>query len=95
MKKHTNKQRFKKIRKYAGKNDGMMTRMVFTAYVVPLQCPLRCGVATIQRSVSCSRVDEAGNWTVIADVFCRYLDKPVSKAKCNEDDPCGRESPTV
>ena len=91
MKKHTNKQRsdFKKI------CDGMMTGMVFTACVVPLQCPLKCGVATIQRSVSCSRVDEAGNLTVIADVFCRYLDKPVSKDKCNEDDPCGRESPTV
>ena len=72
-----------------------MTGMVFTAYAVPLQCPLKCGVGAIQRSVSCSRVDEAGNWTVIADVFCRYLDKPFSKAKCNEDDPCGRESPTV
>ncbi|KAM7451841.1 metalloendopeptidase [Porites harrisoni] len=58
------------------------------------KCPLKCGVATIQRSVSCSRVDEAGNLTVIADVFCRYLDKPVSKAKCNEDDPCGPRPPT-
>ena len=65
--------------------------MVFAAHVVPLQCPLKCRVATIQRSVSCSRVDEAGNLTVISDVFCRYLDKPFSKANCNEDHPCRRE----
>ena len=57
-----------------------------------LQCPLKCRVATIQRRVSCSRVDETGNLNVIADVFCRYLDKPFSKAKCNEDHPCRRES---
>ena len=56
-----------------------------------LQCPLKCRVATVQRSVSCSRVDEAGNLSVVADVFCRYLVKPFSKAKCNDDHPCKRE----
>ena len=54
-----------------------------------LQCPTKCAVGMIRREVSCSRIDESGNLTIIDPEFCRYMNKPLSEMKCNENKPCG------
>lgn len=57
-----------------------------------LQCPTKCAVGMIRREVSCSRIDESGNLTIIDPEFCRYINKPLSEMKCNENKPCGCKS---
>ncbi|XP_078379474.1 A disintegrin and metalloproteinase with thrombospondin motifs 6-like [Oculina patagonica] len=56
-------------------------------------CSTQCAIGTKHRQVLCSRVDEAGNFSVIAEEFCRYLNKPPTQAACNEDLPCGPRPP--
>lgn len=57
-------------------------------------CPTKCAVGMIRREVSCSRIDESGNLTIIDPEFCRYMNKPLSEMKCNENKPCGSRPPT-
>lgn len=57
-------------------------------------CSTKCAIGNMRRKVSCSRIDESGNSTVIDPEFCRYLKKPPTEAKCNENEPCGPRPPT-
>ena len=63
----------------------------FLTFLYLLQCSTKCGIGKKQRQISCSRIDEAGKFTVIADEFCRYLNKPSTEEPCNEDNPCARK----
>ena len=62
-----------------------------TYFIIIFQCSTQCAIGTKRRLVICSRVDEAGNFTIIDGEFCRYQNKPPTEAPCNEDSPCGRK----
>lgn len=56
-------------------------------------CSTQCAIGTKRRQVLCSRINELGDFSVIDNEFCRYLDKaPPAEAPCNEDSPCGPRS---
>lgn len=57
-------------------------------------CPTKCAVSKIRRDVSCSRIDESGNLTIIDPEFCRYLNKPLSEKNCTANKSCELRPPT-